>query len=231
MEEQAKSDDLIKKNISVIPTTMVKVILNPTGFFKEMPKMGGFIGPLIFMVVMGVAAGVVLAIFGVLGFGLVGSFFMPLTPIIIVPILFGILGFVGAAIIFIIWKIMGSTESYETAYRCIAYTAAIIPITVILYIIPYVGFVLGFVWMTCLFAIASIEIHSVRPKIAWIVFGSICTIFSIISISSEYAVKKFADQMSMFTKGLEQHMKAFENVAPDEADKAIRDLLKGFQEK
>ena len=230
MEEQAKSVDLIKKNISVIPETMVKVILNPMGFFKEMPKIGGFIDPLIFIVVMGVAAGFVRAIFGIFGLGLVGSFFMALASIIIVPILVGIFGFVGAAIIFIIWKIMGSTESYETAYRCIAYAAAIFPITVILGIIPYIGTVLGFIWMTCLFAFASIVVHSVRLKIAWIVFGSICAIFSIISISSEYKVRRFASQMSTLTKELEQKMEDLENMAPDEAGKAVRDFLKGLEQ-
>lgn len=41
--------------MTAIPATALEVIKNPVGFYKKMTKTGGFISPLIFMVVMGKA--------------------------------------------------------------------------------------------------------------------------------------------------------------------------------
>ena len=49
-------EQLIEKNIRLILDTIIKVVTNPVGFFKDMPKSGGFIEPLVFMVSMGVVA-------------------------------------------------------------------------------------------------------------------------------------------------------------------------------
>jgi len=45
-------------------------------------------------------------------------------------------------IFFVIWKLMGSQEDYETAYRCGAYLMALVPITAIISAIPYAGVVI-----------------------------------------------------------------------------------------
>ena len=52
--------------------------------------------------------------------------------IIFMPIAVAIGSFIGGAILFIIWKLMGSQEDYETAYRCGAYLMALAPITAII---------------------------------------------------------------------------------------------------
>ena len=229
METQTGSNDQLKENIFSIPDIVVKVIKNPAGFFREMPRTGGFVEPLIFMVVMGVAGGIIRAIFGIFGLGFTGSFFMALASIIIVPIMVAIFGFVAAGIIFIIWKILGSEQSFETAYRCIAYAGAITPITALLNIIPYIGVIFSLAWMTYLFIIASVEVHSIRSKTAWIVFGTIFIIFSIFSVSSQSAQKRFSTKIQGFQKGLEQNLGDMEKMTPEEKGKAMGEFLKGMQ--
>jgi hypothetical protein len=123
-----------------IVDTVKRVITDPAGFFREMPRQGGFKNPLIFLVVMSVVTalvGVLLSLVGLAGPG--ATFGAALASIIIVPIFAAIFGFVGAAILFILWKVLGSEESYETAYRCGAYMAAISPITSVLGAIPYLA--------------------------------------------------------------------------------------------
>ena len=38
------------------PSIVIQVILNPADFFRQMPKSGGYVAPLIFMVLMGATA-------------------------------------------------------------------------------------------------------------------------------------------------------------------------------
>ena len=224
-EEETGMGQQKGKNVTLILNTMVEVIKNPVGFFRGMPKSGGFVEPLIFMVCMGVAAGVVQAILAIVGVGFAGSFFMALASIIIVPILVAIFGFAGAAILFVIWRMMGSQQSYETAYRCSAYSGGIVPITTVLGVIPYLGAVIGLIWMTYLLVVASAEVHSLNPKTAWIVFGAIAAVFALISISSQFAARKVTDEMSKW----EEQMGEMNDMTPEQAGKAVGEFLKGLE--
>ena len=58
-----------KKGIdfAALPATAIKAITSPAVFFREMPKTGGFLEPLVFMAVMGAVAGLVEAILAIAG--------------------------------------------------------------------------------------------------------------------------------------------------------------------
>ncbi|MEI8122187.1 MAG: YIP1 family protein [bacterium] len=178
-----------KKSLDIVETVK-GVILNPVDFYRGMAKGGGFGDPLVFAVVMGVVTGLVQAVLGLLHFGAVASVAMALASIIITPIAVLIFGFVGAAIMFVIWKLMGSNESYETAYRCGAYAAAISPITALLGIIPFAGSLIGLAWMLYLIVTASVEVHKLPSQKAWLVFGIIGGIFALMSISGQLAARR-----------------------------------------
>ena len=137
-----------KIDFATIPQTAMKVLTSPSEFFKEMPKTGGFVEPLVFMIAMGVVAGLLQSILSVLRFQVGAGMAMGLGSVIILPIMIGIFGFVGAAILFLIWKLTGSQESYETAYRCGAYIGVLTPISVLLHLIPFVGAAVSVLLMT-----------------------------------------------------------------------------------
>lgn len=222
--------DEIKKGLPSIPETIKQVITDPAGFYKQMPKSGGFVTPLVFMVLMGVAGGLVQAVLGLVGLSPAGSALTALLAIILVPIFVAIFGFVGAAIMFVIWKLMGSQESFETAYRCAAYAGAVIPITTLLGPIPYLGSILGIAWMTYLMVMASMEVHAIKSKLAWTVFGALCGIFSIISLSTEYAGRQMTSSMDSLQKGMDKKMEEIEEMTPGEAGKAFGEFMKGLEE-
>jgi hypothetical protein len=180
MDNIPQTEAQAKKLCQDMLNTAIAVITKPVEFFRGMAKTGGFVEPLIFMVATGVISGVIQAVLGLFHFGMVGSVRAALASIIYMPIGALIFGFVGAAILFGIWKLMGSNESYETAYRCGAYASVTIPILTILGIIPYAGVLIGLAWMLFLLVTASVEVHKIAAKTAWMVFGIITAILALI---------------------------------------------------
>ena len=224
-DDKSKIEERMKKNIVVILNTMKEVILNPAGFFRTMPRGGGFTDPLIFVAGIGIIVGVINLILSITGLGFAGSFGTALLFLIVTPVFAIIFGFVGAAIMFVIWKIMGSQEPFETAYRCGAYAAAITPVTTILGIVPYLGAALGLVWMTYLVVCASIEVHAIRAQRAWIVFGVLFGILLVTNLSATCSTRHLSNKMEGWSHSQEE----FEKLTPEEKGKAVGEFLKGVQ--
>jgi len=231
-------------DLNEIKETAVKVLTSPQAFFKEMPKTGGYVQPLIFMVVMGVIGGLIQSIFSIIGLKVATGLAMGVASIILVPIVTGIFGFVGAAILYLIWKVMGSQEDYETAYRCVAYISALTPITSILGIIPYIGGAVGIALAMYFTIIATIEVHRIPSQKAWLVFGIIGAILILLTITGEISSRRMAREAGRFQKQMEettkQMQKQMEGVsketqkateeAPKDIQKAAEEAIKALEE-
>ncbi|KAF5416665.1 MAG: hypothetical protein C5S48_02310 [Candidatus Methanogaster sp.] len=114
--------------------TWKKVITTPGDFFKEMPTSGGYEEPLKFAVINYIIAGI-----GMTLISLGSAFFM----IVAMPI-FGIIGlFISGAILYICFKIVGGSGSYEGTVRIVAYASAVNAVAWI----PILG------WIVALYAI------------------------------------------------------------------------------
>jgi hypothetical protein len=206
-----------------IPQTAIKFITSPASFYKDMPKKGGFVEPLVFMVAMGVIGGLIQAVVSLLGLQLAAGMAMGIASIVYVPIGVAIFGFIGAAIIFVIWKVMGSTEDYETAYRCGAYASAFTPILMVINLIPYAGMVVTTLIWVYLLVVASVEVHNIPSGKAWLVFGIIGAVLVVVGISGQIAARKLAGDMQETTKRMEDASKAMQDSAnkmQEEANKA-----------
>ncbi len=151
---------------------------------------------------------------------------MGAASIILLPLVIGIFGFVGAAILFIIWKIMGSQEPYETAYRCAAYISALTPITSLIGLIPYIGGAIGIALATYFIVIASIEVHKIPSQKAWLVFGIIGAILVILSFSGELASRRIARDANKLRQEAEKASKMMQKQAED----ATKQLQKSAEE-
>lgn len=213
---------------AAIPQTAVKILTSPSNYFRNMPKTGGFIEPLVFAIVMGIISGFIQAVLGIMGLRLVMGVGMALASVILMPIIIVIGSFIGAAIMFVIWKLMGSQESYETAYRCGAYISAITPITTILGLIPYIGSSIGIVLMVFFVVIASVEVHRIESQKAWLVFGIIGAVLILLSISSEFAARRISREATKFQKEWEERAKDIQKRAED-AQKVAEELQKQLQ--
>jgi len=69
-------------DFAAIPQTAIRIITQPAAFFREMPKTGGFVEPLIFMVVIGVVSGLIQAVLSLLHLNMVGGAMAGITAII-----------------------------------------------------------------------------------------------------------------------------------------------------
>lgn len=212
-------------NLSKVTDIAIKVITQPAEFYRGMPKSGGYAEPIVFLVVMAAASGLLFTVMSFFGIGMVGAMAVGIGSIIFIPIFALIGGFIGAAILFVVWKLTGSNEPYETAFRCVAYASAIYPITALAALIPYIGSVIGIAWGLSLMAIASIEVHGIEKNTAYIVFGILALVFILINISSERAARRMQASMEHFADQAEQ----LKDMTPEEAGKALGEFFKGFE--
>src|SRR4030042_69048 len=200
-------------NLSSIKKTAVSVLTSPSAFFREMPKTGGFVGPLIFMVIMGIISGLIQTVFSLVGLHIAAGMAMGVASIILFPIIIAIGGFIGAAILFVIWRLLGSQESYETAYRCGAYISVLMPIITVLGLIPYLGSAVGIALYVYFLVIASVEVHKIPSQKAWLVFGIIGAIFIILSISGQVSARRAGNRLDQYRKQMEEATEATKKYA------------------
>jgi len=202
------------------------IITNPVGYYQSMPKTGGFAEPLIFVAVMAAVTGIIAAIFSLFSSSVAGMLAAGFSAIILMPIFAVIGAFIGSVILFVIWKLMGSPENYETAFRCLAAITAIYPIIAVLSIIPYIGTIIGIVWATWLLIEASVAVHGRNRQTASIVFGILGALMLISNVSSEYAARNLASKLDQYQNRLEQ----YQQMDPDEAGRKLGEFFKGIEQ-
>lgn len=202
------------------------VITNPVGYYQSMAKTGGFAEPLIFVAVMAAIMGIITAILSLFGSSAAGILAAGLSAIILMPIFAVIGAFIGAAILFVIWKLMGSPENYETAFRSLAAITAIYPIIAVLSIIPYIGTIIGIVWATWLLIQASVIVHGRNRQTATIVFGILGALMLISNVSSEYAARNMVSKLEQYQGRLEE----LQQMEPEEAGRQIGEFFKGIEQ-
>lgn len=202
------------------------ILTDPKGYYQAMPKSGGFAEPLIFVAVMGAAMGIITAILSLFSSGGAGMLAMGFSAIIFMPIVAVIGIFISAAILFVIWKLMGSPENYETALRSVAAITALYPIVAILSIIPYVGTIIGIVWASWLLILASVIVHGRERQTATLVFGILGALLVISNVSSEYAARKMLTKVERYQSQFEE----LQHMDPDEAGRKLGEFLKGIEQ-
>jgi hypothetical protein len=216
-------------DVGTVIEQAIKVISSPLGFYRDMNKSGGYSEPVIFLLVMAVASGLLTALLAMINL-LPVPVGAGLGMIIILPIAALIGGFIGAAILFVVWKLMGSTENYETAYRCVAYTSAIMPIVTVLSVIPYLGTLVRVVWGTYLIISASIRVHNREKNTSYIVFGILGALGLLMSINAERAQREMASNMDQYSRAMEESMKDLGEMTPEEAGRAVGEFMKGMED-
>jgi hypothetical protein len=232
-------------NIGIVIEQAKKVVLDPIGFYRNMPTSGGYANPIIFLVVMTAATMVIAFVFSLIGLAkfnpMIGGV-MTISMLIIMPI-FAVLGsFIAAAIMFVIWKLMGSQKDYETAYRCVAYSFAIGPVIAVISFIPYVANLVKALWGCFLLYTASVEVHDIKAKTAMIVFGIFAALNIMMSVGVERSARTFQSKFGNYNKEIEkaynegsvgaalEKMENMDEMTPEEAGKQFGELMKGLGE-
>jgi len=222
-DQEASMDG--KGRLNTIIDDAGRMLKDPAGFYRALEKTGGFVDPLIYVVVMAAGTGLIFAVLSLLGAGMTGAIAIGLGAVVIFPIVAVIGSFIAAAILFLIWKLLGSNESYETAYRCVAYATVVYPVSAVLGLIPYLGAMVGVVWGMYLMTAATTEVHRLTRKTAYIVFGVLGVLLIISNISAERETRRIAPRQ----KTINEHPPGNENKTPVEAGEALDEFLRGFE--
>ena len=124
--------------------TWKKVITSPSAFYESMPKEGGYGEPLKFalinFIVLGIGSAIITILYNLIGFSLPSNVSLMgtsttiateitimsvISDIIVTPII-GIIGlFISGVILFILFKIVGGSGSYEGTVRILSYSSAV----------------------------------------------------------------------------------------------------------
>jgi hypothetical protein len=155
--------------------TWKEVMQRPSDFYREMPKTGGYADPLTFAAISFISyallAALLTAIFGrgMYMDGMYGGmyngmhgdagdfgFFAILMTVIITPIAGIISLFIEAAILYVIYKVLGGTGSYEGTVRFVSYATAVL----VLSWIPIIGLIVG-IYGIYLYIVGGMHVHDV----------------------------------------------------------------------
>lgn len=225
-----------KTKLSSIINDAVQIVKTPVSFYKNMSKSGGLTEPVIFLIVMSTLSGLMIAVLSLIGLGMAGGAGIAgIGAVVMMPLFALISSFISSGIIFVIWKLMGSNENYQTAYRCVAYASAIYPVIFLLSVIPYLGTLVGVVWGVYLMIIAGVEVHQLNKRTVMIVFGILGFLMLIFNLSSEMTSRKMSaefDTMSGEFKGFGKSLERYgddDEITPEEAGKALGEFLKGLE--
>ncbi|MCB1844417.1 MAG: YIP1 family protein [Halioglobus sp.] len=227
-------------DLGVVISQAKQVITDPAGFYRGMPTSGGYSEPLIFALVMAAVSGAVFGLLSILG--LTGAGAAGLFAIIAAPLFMLIGSFILAAVLFVIWKLMGSPHGFEVAYRSVAYSYAVAPVLAVFSVIPYLGTLLRVAWTTWLMIVASVEVHGRARNTAQLVFGILAALVLLSQLSSEYAQRNLQASLERKLEATAPHIEESlqslqklgvdENgeIDPEKAGRAIGDFLRGIQE-
>jgi len=181
-----------------------KLIIKPGEFFRTMPKTGGLQEPLVYILLTVWLDVILISIETFVKHGVGGNnLAILLSSLIIFPMIGAILSFFIGGIFYAAWSFMGSTENYETSYRCLAYMQILVPITILLSFVPYLG-LLGIAWWLGLMLVATRIVHELPIKHALLVFGGIAAFSGLIYYSSASSSLKTKEHLQEFTEELQK---------------------------
>jgi hypothetical protein len=180
-----------------------------------MPKNGGFRTPYIFLLVIGLLDMALLSVFQALVVGPAAALVFAGRAFLLAPLALTLSGFVLTTVFYVFWKLMGSSQSYETAYRTFAYSYAISPITTVMGFVPYFALV-GFFWWFGLLVIASVYVHGIHRLKAAVVFAVLSLAMVVFLTRTEhYAMRHGLGQTVSHSRSSAAHpLKPAAGVAP-----------------
>ena len=160
--------------------TLRRVLVNPARFFEQMPREGGYLSPVLFVVQVALISAVLSAVVELFVAGVGSAFTELLQALVALPVYALFIATVFSLAFALLWKLMGSQQGFEVAFRCVAYSFALFPVWVLLSeqhaVLQWLVLAIGIV----LLAIASEKVHSIEKlnaRVAMVVIAAVTAIF------------------------------------------------------
>ena len=179
----------------------------PNAIYDNFEKEGGYIEPIVYIVLMNIFGSIILFILSLLTpLSLIISFLA--TPLGIIST------FVTAGILHFIWVFLGSKETYETSFRCIASFAPLMPISSIIYSIPFIGkwiaiFTVPFLYYHFIM-LASVNVQNVDEEKAKKVFLTLVLIWIFFAFIGNIKISIYQRKVRKMQKEAEKKMEEYQ---------------------
>ncbi len=191
-------------NIQAIAARTGFIIRRPRDFYMQMPLVGGYTEPLVFCLLMGVVSGLVATAFSLFSTGHIGSMSFGLLSIAVVPVAALTGCYIFSAIMLAIWKLMGSRQDFEVAFRCVAYSFALLPVAIAIAFIPYAGTLVATLWWFWLMFICSTDIHKLERRKSLLVILAIAALILLMNLSGEKSRRQLDSRHNEFNQKMDE---------------------------
>ena len=188
-----------------------QVLLDPRSFFARLPKHGGYGEPVIFVGIMSVIAGVLGAVLSNFTPLRIGGMTFAIESILVIPLAAIIGSFIAGGLMHAVWTRMGSRQDFETTYRCVAFSTAIIPVATLIAVLPYFGTLVVNIWWFWLMLLASVTVHGLDLRKSQYVLGALALVVILLNLSGEKTQREFDARDNEFN----QQMGELQNMSPD----------------
>jgi len=180
---------------SALAETVKEILATPEDFFSRLSPSGGYGGPLLYGLLLGVAGVIVSQVWSIIGsaigfgaMGMLGSQFgevaaqqagiimQAIIGIMISLILVPVMLFISSGVIHLMLMILGgANEDYEATFRCVAFAQT----AQLAQIIPVVGGLIAAIWTIVLEVKALANIHDIsagKALLAILLPGIVCCV-------------------------------------------------------
>ncbi len=193
----------------VLPSA-IEVLTDPRAFFSTMPRDAGYEAPGIFAGVMLVVYGAIFGLFSLLRLKLLGF----IAALIFVPIL-GAIGLgIGAAVVLFLSRALKGEATFESSFRIVAYSAALLPIAAAAALVPYLP-ILVQAYGIYILVVAVVAVHKVEEQRAWTVLGSIGAVILLLALLSTFTARRVAPKLDRLGHELERSAEQLKRAAEE----------------
>ncbi len=182
----------------VLPT-MIEVLSDPRAFFSAMPREGGYEAPGTFAVVMLLVDAVIFGLSSLLHLHFLGI----IAALIFVPLLGAIGMAIGAAIVLFLSRALRGEATFESSFRIVAYSSALLPVAALAALIPYLP-ILVQAYGIYIFIVAVIAVHKIEEQRAWTVLGGIGAVLVLMALLSTFAARRVGPKLDRLGHELER---------------------------
>ena len=180
-----------------------KLLIDPKGFYASMPSnakehSNSIASPMALVILYGLISAAICFSYHKFGISNLCLFTEQMNIFVYYPVMMLLTSFIVTMIMFLLWQLLGSKQDFVTAYWCVAYAHIAFPIAMLASFFPYLGNVLGIVTSCLLLAIASVQVHKIRARLAAPIFVVFAFNLLTYGLQSDYALQHIDERAKKF---------------------------------
>ncbi len=165
-------------SVAALVRAFLAVLTRPAAFFESVKGQAGFRDPLVFAVAMGLAGGVIQAVFAMAHLLPLVGVGAGLAMIVLLPV-FSVIGcFVGGAVVHVVASIAGGKGTFEDSVRIAGHASAVLPVSAALSFSPLLQYLPAFYGLYVA-ALGIVALHLADRRRTFIATGVLAAVLAV----------------------------------------------------